>query len=62
LQNANARRVLGHDNGPVRGQARIVPIYFATLAMRQQNQTIRFRTTSEMLQTFDMHKGGKEYR
>jgi Replication initiator protein A len=44
------------------GQDRIVPIYLATLAVRQQSQTIRFRTAAEMLETFDMHKGGKEYR
>jgi hypothetical protein len=44
------------------GQDRIVPIYLATLAVRQQNQTIRFRTAAEMLETFGMHKGGKEYR
>jgi hypothetical protein len=34
----------------------------ATLAVRQQSQTIRFRTAAEMLETFGMHKGGKEYR
>lgn len=33
----------------------------ATLAIRQQSQTIRFRTAAEMLETFGMHKGGKEY-
>ena len=44
------------------GQDRIVPIYLATLAVRQQSQTIRFRTAAEMLETFGMHKGGKEYR
>ena len=40
----------------------LVPIYLATLAIRQQSQTIRFRTAAEMLETFGMHKGGKEYR
>jgi hypothetical protein len=44
------------------GQDRIVPIYLATLAVRQPSQTIRFRTAAEMLETFGMHKGGKEYR
>jgi hypothetical protein len=34
----------------------------ATLAVRQKSQTIRFRTAAEMLETFGMHKGGKEYR
>jgi hypothetical protein len=44
------------------GQDRIVPIFLATLAVRQKSQTIRFKTTAEMLETFGMHKGGKEYR
>jgi Plasmid encoded RepA protein len=56
-------QVTGHpDYGLPFGQDRIVPIFLATLAVRQQSQTIRFRTGSEMLDTFGMHKGGKEYR
>src|SRR5688572_5313845 len=38
------------------------PIFLATLAVRQQSQTIRFKSGSEMLETFGMQKGGKEYR
>lgn len=53
----------GHPNyGLPFGQDRIVPICLATLAVRQKSQTIRFRTAAEMLETFGMHKGGKEYR
>ena len=56
-------QIAGHPNyGIPFGQDRIVPIYLATLAVRQQSQTIRFRTAAEMLETFGMHKGGKEYR
>jgi hypothetical protein len=56
-------QVTGHPHyGLPFGQDRIVPIYLATLAVRQQSQTIRFRTAAEMLETFGMHKGGKEYR
>jgi hypothetical protein len=56
-------QVAGHpDYGVPFGQDRLVPIFLATLAVRQQSQTIRFRTASEMLETFGMHKGGKEYR
>lgn len=56
-------QITGHPNyGLPFGQDRIVPIYLATLAVRQQGQTIRFRTAAEMLETFGMHKGGKEYR
>jgi hypothetical protein len=32
------------------------------LAVRQQSQTIRFKTAAQMLETFGMHKGGTEYR
>lgn len=56
-------QVTGHPNyGVPFGQDRIVPIFLATLAVRQKSQTIRFRTAAEMLETFGMHKGGKEYR
>ena len=56
-------QITGHPNfGLPFGQDRIVPIYLATLAIRQQSQTVRFRTAAEMLETFGMHKGGKEYR
>ncbi|MGA8597899.1 MAG: replication protein RepA [Bryobacteraceae bacterium] len=56
-------QITGHPNYLLPfGQDRIVPIYLATLAVWQQSQTIRFRTAAEMLETFGMHKGGKEYR
>jgi Plasmid encoded RepA protein len=56
-------QITGHPSyGLPFGQDRVVPIYLATLAVRQQSQTIRFRTAAEMLETFGMHKGGKEYR
>ena len=56
-------QITGHPSfGLPFGQDRIVPIYLATLAIRQQSQTVRFRTAAEMLETFGMHKGGKEYR
>jgi hypothetical protein len=44
------------------GQDRLVPIFLVTLAVQQQSQTIRFRTAAEMLDTFGMQTGGKEYR
>ena len=56
-------QITGHpDYGVPFGQDRIVPIFLATLAVRQRSQTIRFKTAAEMLETFGMHKGGKEYR
>jgi len=39
-----------------------VPIFLATLAVQKNSQMIRFRTAAEMLETFGMSKGGKEYR
>ena len=36
--------------------------FLATLAIQQKSQTIRFRTAAEMLESFGMHTGGKEYR
>ena len=56
-------QVTGHPEfGIPFGQDRLVPIFLATLAVRQQSQVIRFKTAAEMLETFGMHKGGKEYR
>ena len=56
-------QVTGHPEfGVPFGQDRLVPIFLATLAVRQKTQVIRFRSAAEMLETFGMHKGGKEYR
>jgi hypothetical protein len=56
-------QLTGHpEYGVPFGQDRIVPIFLATLAVQQKSQVIRFRSASEMLDTFGMHKGGKEYR
>ena len=56
-------QVTGHPEfGLPFGQDRLVPIFLATLAVRQQSQTVRFKSASAMLETFGMAKGGKEYR
>jgi len=56
-------QVTGHpDFGLPFGQDRLVPIFLATMAVRQQSQTIRFKSASVMLETFGMSKGDKEYR
>lgn len=55
-------QVTGHPSfGVPFGQDRLVPIFLATLAVQQKSQTIRFRTAAEMLETFGMQTGGKEY-
>jgi hypothetical protein len=56
-------QVTGHPSyGVPWGQDRLVPIFLATLAMRQQKQTITFRSAAEMLDTFGMQQGGSQYR
>ena len=48
-------QVIGHPRyGVPWGQDRLVPIFLATLAMRQRKQTITFRSAAEMLETFGM--------
>ncbi len=56
-------QITGHPEfGVPFGQDRLVPIFLATLAVQQKSQTIRFRTAAEMLESFGIHTGGKEYR
>jgi hypothetical protein len=56
-------QVTGHPEfGVPFGQDRLVPIFLATLAVQQKSRTIRFRTAAEMLDSFGMHSGGREYR
>lgn len=56
-------QITGHpDYGVPYGQDRIVPIFLATLAVRAQSPIIKFGSAAEMLDTFGMQKGGKEYR
>lgn len=56
-------QVTGHPSyGVPWGQDRLVPIFLATLAVRQQKQTITFRSAAEMLDLFGMQQGGSQYR
>ncbi|MBL8238939.1 MAG: replication initiator protein A [Bryobacterales bacterium] len=56
-------QITGHPQfGLPFGQDRLVLIFLATLAVRQKSQTVRLRSAAEMLDTFGMAKGGKEYR
>ena len=56
-------QVTGHPQyGVPWGQDRLVPIFLATLAIRQQNQRITFRSAAEMLDLFGMQQGGSQYR
>jgi Replication initiator protein A len=56
-------QVTGHPQyGVPWGQDRLVPIFLATLAVRQQKQTITFRSAADMLDVFGMQQGGSQYR
>ncbi len=56
-------QVTGHPSyGLPWGQDRLVPIFLATLAMKQQRPTITFRSATEMLDVFGMQQGGSQYR
>lgn len=56
-------QVTGHPaHGLPWGQDRLVPIFLATLAIKQQSRVIRFRSAAQMLDTFGMQQGGTQYR
>jgi len=63
-RNGNFRlQIAGHPQfGLPFGQDRLVLVFLATMAVRQKSQVVRFRSAAEMLDTFGMAKGGKEYR
>jgi hypothetical protein len=55
--------VTGHPNyGLPWGQDRLIPLFLATLATRQQSRRITFDSAAEMLETFGMQQGGSQYR
>ncbi len=56
-------QVTGHPSyGVPWGQDRLVPIFLATLAIRQQKPAITFRSAAEMLDVFGLQQGGTQYR
>jgi hypothetical protein len=56
-------QVTGHPSyGLPWGQDRLVPIFLATLAIRQQTARITFASAAEMLDTFGLQQGGSQYR
>jgi hypothetical protein len=58
-----AVQVTGHPEfGLPFGQDRLVPIFLATLAVRQKSPIVRFAGGHEVLEMFGLAKGGKEYR
>ena len=56
-------QVTGHPSyGLPWGQDRLVPIFLATMAIRQQTPRITFDSAAAMLDTFGMQQGGSQYR
>ena len=50
------------DFGLPFGQDRLIPIWIATLAVRQRSRCVRFRSGAEMLAEFGLPRNGKHYR
>jgi replication initiator protein len=56
-------QVTGHPSyGLPWGQDRLVAIFLATMAVRQQTPRITFESAAEMLDVFGMQQGGSQYR
>ena len=56
-------QVTGHPAyGLSWGQDRLVPLFLATLAVRQQHRNYHVPSAHEMLDTFGMQQGGSQYR
>src|SRR5215472_13324010 len=56
-------QVTGHPSyGLPWGQDRLVPIFLATLAVRQKSPRITFDSAAGMLETFGLQPGGSQYR
>jgi hypothetical protein len=56
-------QVLGHPKfGLPYGQDRLIPIWVATLAVRQRSRVVRFGAASDILDFFRLFKDGKRYR
>jgi hypothetical protein len=56
-------QVTGHPSyGLPWGQDRLVPIFLATMAIRQRSAKITFDSAASMLDAFGMKQGGSQYR
>ena len=45
------------EHGIPFGQDRLIPIWFATLAVRQKSRMVKLRSAAEILEEFDLPKG-----
>jgi Plasmid encoded RepA protein len=44
------------------GQDRLIPVWVATLALRQKSRTVHFNSAAEILEFFQLAKDGRYYR
>lgn len=55
--------IAGHPRfGLPFGQDRLIPIWVATLAVRQKSRTVRFASAAQVLDFFHLSKDGRHYR
>jgi hypothetical protein len=55
--------VTGHpEHGLPFGQDRLIPIWVATLAVRQKSRVVTFQSAAQLLDEFDLPKDGPHYR
>lgn len=55
--------IIGHPRfGLPYGQDRLIPIWLATLALRQKSQVVHFETAAELLDFFRLSRDGRHYR
>lgn len=55
-------QIIGHPQfGLPYGQDRLIPIWVATMAVRQRSRIVHFGTASEVLDFFHLFKDGKRY-
>ena len=55
--------IIAHpDYGLPFGQDRLIPLWFATLAVRQMSKTTQFQSAAEILEEFDLPRDGPHYK
>jgi Plasmid encoded RepA protein len=55
--------ITGHPKyGLPFGQDRLIPLFLSSLAVRRETKVIKFDSAKEMLETFGLQSGGKQYR
>src|ERR1700754_3042975 len=62
LPSAMMLRIIGHpDYGVPFGQDRLIPLWIATQAVRQQTRTVEFESASQILHEWGLAQNGAHY-